>query len=48
MFGVIMNIFSKFYCRSVQFVFKLAIPFLPYRKPLIYNSIDELRSVFKK
>ena len=42
-----MNIFSKFYCRSVQFVFKLAIPFLPYRKPLIYNSIDELRSIFK-
>jgi alcohol dehydrogenase class IV len=36
-----MNIFKKAFCRFVQFAFKLAIPFLPYKTPkILENSID--------
>ncbi|MDE6656701.1 MAG: hypothetical protein K2J85_06905, partial [Anaeroplasmataceae bacterium] len=42
-----MNIFKKIYCRSFQFVMKVAIPFLPYRIPKILNSLDEIIPVLK-
>lgn len=42
-----MNIFKKLYCRTFQFVFKIAIPFLPYRQPRILQSIYECAGVIK-
>ena len=37
-----MNIFYKAYCRIYQFCFKLALPLLPYRKPIILDSEEEI------
>ncbi len=36
-----MNIFKKAYCRIFQFVFKIAIPLLPYRTPKILSSVED-------
>ena len=36
-----MNIFKKLYCRTFQFVFKLAIPLLPYRQPKILQTPND-------
>lgn len=43
-----MNIFKKFYCRTFQTVFKLALPFLPYRQPQMLKSNSEVVEVLKK
>ncbi len=37
-----MNIVSKLFCRIFQGCFYIAQPFLPYREPKIYKSIDEM------
>ena len=37
-----MNSLKKVYCRGFQKVFRIAIPFLPYRKPKIAGSVKEL------
>ena len=37
-----MNVLKKIYCRAYQFVFKIMLPFLPYREPKILNDMDEL------
>lgn len=37
-----MNIFRKFYCRTYQFILKVAIPLLPYREPKILDNYEEL------
>lgn len=42
-----MNIFKKFYCRTFQFVFKAALPILPYRQPKILHSLEECADVLK-
>ncbi len=42
-----MNIFKKIYYRGYQFVFKLALPFLPYRKPKILKDEKGLVEVLK-
>lgn len=42
-----MNIFSKLYCRTFQFVFKAALPLLPYRQPEILKSVDDVPAVLK-
>lgn len=34
-----MNKFKKIYCRTFQTAFKIALPFLPYRKPDIIGSV---------
>lgn len=39
-----MNIFKKLYCRSFQFIFKIALPFLPYKNPIILNNIEDIPS----
>ena len=39
-----MNIFKKIYCRSFQTVFKIALPFLPYRKPKIVSALSDIPS----
>lgn len=43
-----MNIFKKFYCRTFQTVFKIALPFLPYRQPKMLKSNSEVVGVLKK
>lgn len=43
-----MNIFKKFYCRTFQTVFKIALPFLPYRQPKMLKSNSEVVEVLKK
>ena len=43
-----MNIFKKFYCRTYQMVFKLIMPFLPYREPKLLNNNKELAEVLKQ
>lgn len=40
-----MNPLKKVYCRTFQTVFKLALPFLPYRKPQIVGSVKEIPDV---
>ena len=42
-----MNIFSKAFCRTFQFVFRLAMPALPYREPERFASIRELAQPLK-
>lgn len=37
-----MNPFRKVWCRTFQTAFKIAIPFLPYRKPQIVGSVSAL------
>ena len=36
------------YCRTFQTVFKIALPFLPYRKPKIVGSVKALPEILKK
>lgn len=43
-----MNPIRKAYCRTFQTCFKLALPFLPYRKPKIYRDVCELPGLFDK
>ncbi len=42
-----MNPLKKAYCRTFQTAFKIAIPFLPYRKPEIAGSIKALPDIIK-
>ena len=42
-----MNIFKKFYFRTFQTMFKLALPILPYREPVILKTDDELLEVLE-
>ena len=42
-----MNIFNKLYCRTFQFVFKVALPLLPYRQPEILKSVEEVPTVLQ-
>lgn len=43
-----MNIFKKFYARTFQTVFKIALPFLPYREPKMLKTNEEVVDVLKK
>ena len=43
-----MNIFRRFYCRTFQTAFKVALPFLPYRQPRILKSNGEVIAVLKR
>lgn len=43
-----MNIIKKCYCRTVQTAFKLALPFLPYKKPRLIPEISKLPPVLKQ
>lgn len=42
-----MNLFKIIFCRSYQFMFKLAIPLLPYRFPSVLNSLAEVPAFLK-
>lgn len=43
-----MNPIKTIYCRSVQAVFRAALPVLPYREPEIFRSYAELGTVFAR
>jgi alcohol dehydrogenase class IV len=43
-----MNTLRKFYCRTFQTCFKIALPFLPYRKPEIVKSVKLLPEIIRK
>ena len=43
-----MNSVKKIYCRIYQTVFRVALPFLPYREPEVFKSIEETGTLLKK
>ena len=43
-----MNILRKIWCRSFQFILKIAIPILPYREPKILDSYEQLCTILKE
>lgn len=43
-----MNIFKRVYCRAFQFIMKCAIPFMPYRKPIILKSQEDIPVILKE
>ena len=43
-----MNPLRKMYCRTFQTAFKIALPFLPYRKPEVIGSVKAIPYIIKK
>ncbi len=43
-----MNIIKKAYCRTFQVIFRIAIPFMPYRKPKITHSVKDIPEIMAK
>ena len=43
-----MKTINKVLCRTYQSGFRLALPFLPYREPEIYHSLDEMSQSLSK
>ena len=43
-----MNHLKKIYCRTFQTGLKVALPFLPYRKPKIAGSVKALPEIIRK
>ncbi len=43
-----MFVLKKVFCRIFQTVFKIALPFLPYRKPVIIDSVEDIPQVLNK
>lgn len=43
-----MFILKKAYCRMFQTGLRIALPFLPYREPVLLSSVEELKRVFQK
>ncbi len=43
-----MNIIKKVYCRTFQFVFKLALPVLPYKDPKIIEKVSLVGDILKQ
>lgn len=43
-----MNIFKKFYCRTYQTVFRILLPFLPYRQPKILKTDSDVLNVLNQ
>lgn len=43
-----MNIFKKLYCRTFQTIFRIALPFLPYREPKMLKTNEDAVSVLKE
>ena len=43
-----MNIIKKIYCRSFQWVFKMAMPILPYQNPRLYKNIEDIPIALKE
>ncbi len=43
-----MNIFKKLYARTFQLCFKIVLPILPYRNPIILNKIEDISLALSK
>ena len=43
-----MFLLRKIYCRTFQTVFRIAIPFLPYRNPKIIPAVSGITDVCRK
>ncbi len=43
-----MNLFAKVFCRTLQAVFRMALPVLPYREPQIIGFCSEIGKVIEK
>lgn len=43
-----MRFYKKIYCRTFQFCFRVALPFLPYRGPEILDSMGNIPDVLKE
>ena len=43
-----MNVFARLYCRAFQGIFRLAIPFMPYRKPKLLGNCGEAAALIKE
>ena len=43
-----MNLFKKIYCRTFQAIFRLAMPFLPYRQPEILDHVTDVPALLQK
>ena len=43
-----MNITKRIYCRAVQFVFRAALPILPYRQPKTLPSTDDVALLLRQ
>lgn len=43
-----MNFFKKSYSKIFQFIFKMALPVLPYREPVILKNNDEVANILKQ
>ena len=43
-----MNIFYKLYARTFQMCFRLLIPLLPYRSPIVYKDISDIGKILTK
>lgn len=43
-----MDTINRIYCRANQNAVRLVTPFLPYRTPLVLNSIKNISKIFKK
>lgn len=43
-----MNPLRKLYCRTFQIAFRLALPLLPYRKPKVCGSVEEIPRILQQ
>lgn len=43
-----MNLIKKLYCRIYQNVFRVALPFLPYKDPVLYYEISDVEKILHK
>ena len=43
-----MTLFNKLFCRIYQSAFKLAMPILPYKNPVIFTNVKECVPLFQK
>lgn len=43
-----MNVFSRVFCRTVQFFFRLAMPVLPYRQLRLLTAVEDLAGELEK
>ena len=43
-----MTLFNKLFCRIYQGAFKLAMPILPYKNPIIFTNVKECVPLFQK
>lgn len=43
-----MNIIKRVYCRAFQFVFRIAMPILPYREPKLLKKVGDIPTLLKE